>query len=37
MGEPAAKEWAEIRGATPIMGYLTEDEAFKCLMRWFHE
>lgn len=34
MGKPEAKVWAEMRGATPLQGYPTVDEAEEVLERW---
>jgi hypothetical protein len=35
MGDPAARLWAKVRGATPLSGYPTVDEAVSTLTRWF--
>ena len=37
MGKPAAKEWAELRGASPLMGYPTEAEAVRVLTAFFEK
>lgn len=35
MGQPHAKEWAELRSASPVRGYCNEDEAFAKLRELF--
>lgn len=34
MGKQWAKEWADLRGATPLLGYQTVDEAEQVLTRF---
>lgn len=36
MGKPHAKEWAELRSATPLFGWVTIEEAEKTLMEFLH-
>jgi len=36
MKDPAALLWAELRGATPLFGYSTVNEAMVILERWFN-
>jgi len=34
LGNPAAKEWAKLRGTTPLFGYPTVEEAERQLADW---
>jgi len=34
MGQPEAKQWAALRGTTPLVGYPTVEEAEKRLAEW---
>ena len=34
MGKPEATKWAKLRGATPLMGYPTVEEAEELLLRF---
>jgi len=34
MGQPEARQWAALRGTTPLMGYPSQAEAEKQLAQW---
>lgn len=37
MGKKSAKEWAELRSATPLFGYITTEEAEVILTKFLGE